>query len=83
MRWRWQNRRRYKSGRRLASAQCGRQPARSCRFRESMLSSTFLGSPSAQSALVIGLAKWHTPRAQDVVCGDGVEIEVGQRKRKD
>jgi hypothetical protein len=57
--------------------------ARSCRFGESILSDTFLGSPSAQPALVIALSERHTPRAQDVVCGDGVEIEVGQRKRKD
>jgi hypothetical protein len=42
-----------------------------------------LGSPSAQPALVIALSERHTPRAQDVVCRDGVEIEVGQRKRKD
>jgi exosome complex RNA-binding protein Rrp4 len=42
-----------------------------------------LGSPSAQPALVIALSERYTPRAQDVVCGDGVEIEVGQRKRKD
>jgi hypothetical protein len=56
---------------------------RSCRFRESILSATFLGSPSAQPALVIALSERHTPRAQDVVCGDGVEIEVGQRKRED
>jgi hypothetical protein len=46
-------------------------------------SGTFLGSPSAQLALVIALSERHTPRAQDVVCSDGVEIEVGQRKRKD
>jgi hypothetical protein len=44
---------------------------------------TFLGSASAQLAFVIALSERHTPRAQDVVCGDGVEIEVGQRKRKD
>ena len=42
-----------------------------------------LGSPSTQLALVIALSERHTPHAQDVVCGDGVEIEVGQRKRKD
>jgi hypothetical protein len=42
-----------------------------------------LGSPSAQLALVIALSERHTPRAEDVVCSDGVEIEVGQRKRKD
>src|SRR5579863_1362168 len=41
------------------------------------------GGPSAQSALVIALSERHTPRAQNVVCGDGVEMEVGQRKRKD
>ena len=57
--------------------------ARSCRFGESVLSDTFLGSPCAQPALVVALSERHTPRAQDVVCGDGVEIEVGQRKRKD
>jgi hypothetical protein len=42
-----------------------------------------LGSPSAKLTLVIALSERHTARAQDVVCGDGVEIEVGQRKRKD
>jgi hypothetical protein len=41
------------------------------------LSDTGPCSPSAQSALVIALSDRHTPRAQDVVCGDGVEIEVG------
>jgi hypothetical protein len=46
-------------------------------------SDTGLCSPSAQPALVIALSDGHTPRAQDVVCGDGVEIEVGQRERKD
>ena len=59
---------------------------RSCQelsIPESILSDTFLGSPSAQPALVIALSERHAPRAQDVVCGDGVEIEVGQRKRKD
>jgi hypothetical protein len=56
---------------------------RSCRFRDRVLSGTGLGSPSAQSTLVIALSEWHTPRAQDVVCGHGVEIKVGQRKRKD
>jgi hypothetical protein len=44
---------------------------------------TDLGCPSAQPALVIALSERHTPRAQYVVRGDGVEIEVGQRKRKD
>jgi hypothetical protein len=68
---------------RLRWARAVRSRARSCRFRESILSDTFLGSPSAQPALVIALSERHTPRAQDVVCGDGVEIEVGQRKRKD
>jgi hypothetical protein len=43
---------------------------------------TGLGSPSAQSALVVALSERHTPRAQDVVRGDGVEVEVGQRKRE-
>ena len=43
----------------------------------------FLGSPRAEPALVVGLSERYTPRAQDVVCGDGVEIEVGQRKGKD
>jgi hypothetical protein len=52
-------------------------------FFPARLSDTFLGGPSAQPALVVALSERHTPRAQDVVCGDGVEIEVGQRKRKD
>src|SRR6266481_8293496 len=65
------------------TARMVRSRPRSCRFRERILSDTFLGSPSAQPALVIALSERHTPRAQDVVCGDGVEIEVGQRKRKD
>jgi hypothetical protein len=39
---------------------------------------TPLGSPSAQSALVIALPERHTPGAQDVVCSDRVEVEVGQ-----
>jgi hypothetical protein len=53
------------------------------RFRDSVLQGTGLGSPSAQLALEIAFSERHTPRAQDVVCGDGVEIEVGQRERKD
>jgi hypothetical protein len=56
---------------------------RNCRLRDSVLFGAGLGSPSAQSTLVIALSEWHTPRAQDVVCGDSVEIKVGQRKRKD
>ena len=56
---------------------------RSYRFREYVLERTGLVGPSAQPALVIALSERHTPRAQDVICGDGVEIEVGQRKRKD
>lgn len=36
----------------------------------------------AQPALVIALADGHPPRAQDVVGGDGVEMEVGQRERE-
>src|SRR5882724_10140571 len=35
-----------------------------------------------QPALVVALAERHAPRAQDVVGGDGVEMEVGQRKRE-
>ena len=36
-----------------------------------------LGRPSAQPALVIALSERHAPCAQDVVGGDGVEMEVG------
>jgi hypothetical protein len=67
----------------LARSTTGASRAWSRRFRDSVLQGTGLGSPSAQPALVIALSEGHTPRAQDVVCGDGVEIEVGQRKRKD
>ena len=42
-----------------------------------------LGGLGAQPALVIALAERHAARAQDVVCGDGVEMEVGQRERED
>jgi hypothetical protein len=42
-----------------------------------------LGGTSSQPALVIALSERHTPRAQNIVCGDDVKIEVGQRKRKD
>jgi hypothetical protein len=67
----------------LARSTTGASRAWSRRFRDSVLQGTGLGSPSAQPPLVIALSERHTPRAQDVVCGDGVEIEVGQRKRKD
>ena len=44
---------------------------------------TRLGRSGAQPALVVALAKRHPPRAQDVVGGDGVEMEVGQREREE
>jgi hypothetical protein len=33
-------------------------------------------------SLVIAFSERHAARAQDVVCGDGVEMEVGQRERE-
>ena len=42
-----------------------------------------LGRSGAQPALVVALAKRHAPRAQDVVGGDGVEMEVWQREREE
>ena len=36
-----------------------------------------------QLSLIVALADRHAPRAQDVVGGDGVEMEVGQRERED
>jgi hypothetical protein len=61
------------SGLRLVT---GSSRAGNFRFRESVLSGAGLGTPSTQLALVIALAQRHTARAQDVVCGDGVEIEL-------
>jgi hypothetical protein len=57
--------------------------ASSCRFRDVVPYGIGLGSPSTQQALVIALSEWYTAHAQNVVCGDDVEIEVGERKRKD
>src|SRR5262249_28116383 len=31
----------------------------------------------------VALAEWHALHAQDVVCGRGVEVEVGQRERQE
>src|SRR3546814_14073973 len=39
--------------------------------------------PRAQPALIVALAKRNAARAQDVVGGDGVEMEVWQRERED
>jgi hypothetical protein len=37
----------------------------------------YLSRSDTQPALVIALSERHAPRAQDVVGGDGVEMEVG------
>jgi hypothetical protein len=37
----------------------------------------YLSRSGTQPALVIALSERHAPRAQDVVGGDGVEMEVG------
>src|SRR3984957_19030220 len=42
-----------------------------------------LARPGPQPALVVALADGHAARAQDVVGGDCVEMEVGQRERGD
>ena len=44
---------------------------------ESTATGGTLGRPSAQLALVVTLSDRHTSRTQDVVGGDGVEMEVG------
>lgn len=69
-------------GRERRNGSIRRQPTERCGSGKTVLSDTRLGSQSAQSAFVIALSDRHTPRAKDVVCGDGMEIEVGQGKRK-
>ncbi len=42
-----------------------------------------LRCPDTQSTLIVALANWYAQRAQNVVSGDGVEMEVRQRERQD
>ena len=58
-------------------------PARTALDKLQSAISCGLGRSGMQRALVIALAERHAPPAQDVVSGDGVEMEVGQRKRED
>ncbi len=61
----------------------GVPPERGHSLRCNCKSGFDLSDPNAQSTLIVALANWYAQRAQNVVSGDGVEMEVRQRERQD